>query len=310
MRPAAPRSIAAALVLAIPLAAGCSPGGSSTAPLDGLLLVTGDLDATSLQAWFEDTPPGDGVDVVVPDRTTWVAAGRADVLAVSLADGSLRISGPVRAGDKPSWQQPKATLVTGEQAAGPMYFPSWDPEGGRVAALAGPLDADPRLVLIDPSVDSAFEIDLGQPVTAAPPAWVGPDVVAIVTGPDDAPTSILVDTTSGDGTPGPSGARLLASSADGKMLAAVEPGAEPIVVRATTAWLDRGGAIVASVDPPEGAVSVASMALDATGQRLAVAWLERGGSVRVECYDGSDDWRRVASPPTDGAAGAVVAWFR
>ena len=247
---------------------------------------------------------------MVPDRTTWMAAGRADVLVVSLADGSLRISDPVRAGDEPSWQTPKATLASGDQAAGPMYFPSWDPEGGRVAALAGALDADPRLVLVDPSVDSAFEIDLGRPVAAAPPAWVGPDLVAIVTGPGDAPTSILVDTTSGDTTPGPSGARLLATSADGETVAAVEPGAEPVVVRTTAAWLDRGGAIVASVDPPEGAVAVTSMALDATGDRLAVAWLEQGGTIRIECYDGSDDWRRVASPPADGAAGAVVAWFR
>ena len=309
MRPAASRSLAAVLVLGILLVAGCVAGGSSPA-LEGLLLLTGDLESTGLQAWFEDTPAGDGVDIVVPDRTTWVAAGRADVLVVSLADGSLRFSDPVRAGDKPDWQPPQATLVTGDQAEGPMYFPSWDPEGGRVAALAGALDADPRLVLIDPSVDSAFEIDLGRPVAAAPPAWVGPDLVAVVTGPGDAPTSILVDTTSSDTTPGPSGARLLATSADGETLAAVEPGAEPVVVRTTAAWLDRGGAIVASVDPPDGAVSVTSMALDATGDRLAVAWLEAGGSIRIECYDGSDDWRRVTSPSADGAAGAVVAWFR
>jgi len=177
-------------------------------------------------------------------------------------------------------------------------------------ALGGALDADPRLTLIDPSVGSAFEIELDQPVAAAPPTWVGDDMIAVVTGPDDAPTSLLVDTTTGDVTPGPSGARLLATSADGRTLAATEPGDEPVIVRSTTAWLEGGGAIVASITPPDDAVAATSMALDATGDRLAVAWLDAGGAIRIECYDGSMDWRRVAGPSADDAAGAVLAWFR
>ena len=114
-----------------------------------------------------------------------------------------------------------AAGADGHQADGPFYFPSWDPEGGRFAALAGDLDDEPRLTLIDPSARSAFEIDLGRPVVAAPPAWVGDDLVAVAVGDAAAPASILVDTTTGEIADGPAGGRLFATSADGRTIAVV-----------------------------------------------------------------------------------------
>jgi hypothetical protein len=128
--------------------------------------------------------------------------------------------------------------------------------------------------------------------------------------------SVLVDTASGTVTAGPSGARLLATSADGTRLAAAEGGAdggtERIVVRSTKAWLDEGAAIIAIIEPPTDAVVAISMALDATGDRLAVTWIQRGDAiaVAVAIYDGSLEWKRVAGPATDDAEGGVVAWFR
>ena len=124
------------------------------------------------------------------------------------------------------------------------------------------------------------------------------------------PTSVLVDPTSSALTAGPSGARLLAASADGATLAVAEAGSDRIVIRSTTAWLDGGAAIVAIVEAPPDAVAAISMALDAGGDRLAVAWVQRDDAIAIGIYDGSREWVRVAGPSAEDAAGAVLAWFR
>lgn len=305
-----PLAATAGLVLGILLVGGCSTDQVDAPRLDGLLVLAGDTGGANLRMWRGDDPVGGGEPLAVPDGTKWVAAGRADVLVVSLADGTLRISQPIRTGEEPTWTQPDAALDSGDQAAGPVYFPTWDPGGGHLAVLAGDLDVDPRLTLVDPSAGSAVEIDLGQPVAAAPPAWVDADRVAVVTGPDDAPTSILVDAKTGKVSPGRPGARLVATSADGRTVAVAQSGAKPIVIRSTKAWLTGGGATVAVIDPPEDAVAATSMALDATGGRLAVAWLEAGGTIRITCYEAAREWQPIVGPPAEGAAGAVIAWFR
>ena len=307
MRPVASRPLAAACLLAVMVLGGCGPDRPSESRLDGLLLLAGDTSQTDLRTWTRrdaDRP------IEIPDGATWVAAGRADVLALGLADGTIAISDPIRANRGPTWEDAMVTLATGAEAVGPFAFPVWDPDGGRVAAVAGDFDADPRLALIDPSDWTASEVELGRPVGHAPPAWVGPDLVAIVTGTDEAPTSVLVDTEAGTVTAGPAGARLLATSADGTTLAAAEGGSQRIEIRSTTAWLDGGAAILAVVDPPPDAVAAISMALDATGDRLAVAWVQRDDAIAIAIYDASLEWKRVAGPATDDAAGAVLAWFR
>ena len=111
--------------------------------------------------------------------------------------------------------------------------------------------------------------------------------MAVVTGTDDAPTSVLVDPTASTLTAGPSGARLLATSADGTTLPWPRAGRDRIVIRSTTAWLDGGAAIVAIVEPPPNAVAAISMALDARGDRLAVAWVQRDDAIAIAIYDGS-----------------------
>ncbi len=309
MRPVAIRPFlaAAACLIALALIGGCEPDGSSGSRLDGLLLLAGDTSHTDLRAWS-----GQDADrpIDIPDGTTWVAAGRVDVLALGLADGTIRISDPIRPDRDPTWTKTEATLASGDAAVGPFAFPVWDPDGGRLAAVAGDFDAEPHLAVIEPSAGSASEVELGRPIGHAPPTWVGPDLVAMVSGTDDAPTSILVDTSTSGLTAGPSGARLLATSADGTRLAAAEGGTERIVIRSTTAWLDGGAAILAIVDPPPDAVAAISMALDASGDRLAVAWIQRDDAIAVAIYDGTREWARVAGPATSDARGAVVAWFR
>ena len=304
------RPVGAALAVVLAVVAGaCTSDQSPAARLDGLLVLAGDSDGGALRGW-DGSSEIDGVGIATPRRTTWVNAGRADVLAAVVGDGELRISDPLQAGRKPTWTEPDADGASGDPAAGPFYFPSWDPEGGRFAALAGDLDADPRLTLVDPSVGAALEIDLGGPVAAAPPVWVGDDLVVVLTGTAEAPTSMLVDTTTGEVSDGPRGARLLGSSPDGETIAIVGDDGDPVTIRTTAAWLADDGSAIGSIDPPDDAIGVSSIALDAKGQRLAIAWLTDGGVIRVAVHDRAAEWRRVAEPSLGEAAAAMVAWRR
>jgi hypothetical protein len=302
------RLLVAAMLVVV---AGCATDqAADPADLDGLLVLAGDTTSAHLSAWVDGATKDAGRAVETPDGAAWIAVGRANVLVAALGDGSLRLSDPAGdAGGGLDWRAVKARGADGDIAAGPFYFPTWDPDGGRFAALAGDLDTDPRLTLIDPSTDAAFEIRLGRPAAAAPPAWIGPDRLAILTGTAEAPTSILVDTTNGDIVDGPAGARLLAASADGKIVAMTDA-ADRVTVRTTEAWLSGDGSSIGSVDEPNGAIAATSLALDVTGGRLAIAWLTDGRTIDVAIHARAKDWRRVGVPTIGKAAGAVLAWFR
>ncbi len=311
--PAGPRSLLLAVSVAAAVMGACSIGQPSpVAHLDGLLVLAGNTGNATLRGWAAGAHADEGRDVATPDGTAWVAGGRADVLVAGVADGSLRTSAPVDPADAAdlAWRTVKAAGADGDEVSGPFYFPSWDPEGGRFAALAGDLDAAPRLTLIDPTTQSAFEIDLSQPVIAAPPVWIGPDRVAVLVGSDTSPASILVDTTTGDATDGPSGAHLLASSADGRTVAVAGAEGAPVVIRSTTSWLGDDESSIGTIDPPDGVVTASALALDATGSRLAIAWLGKDGKVQVAIHEQAAGWRRVAEPAVGDAEGAVVAWLR
>jgi hypothetical protein len=305
----------AALVVACAaiLAACSSPKPSAEAVPDGLLALVADADATSLVGWTAgNTKP---VAITLPDAdTTWVAAGRADVLAVTLADGKSATSDPVHLGKKLAWRTVKAVVPTGGTPKGPNYFPAWCPDGGRFATLAGDLAAGDaiRVVLVDPSVETAFEIPipLDRSVVAAPPVWIDPDRLVIVTGDAAEPTSLIVDTTTSETTEGPIGVRLLATSANGRRIATMAEQGAPVVIRDTAGWLAGDGSSIASVDPPATSSSAIAFALDSTGDRLVIAWAAKDGTVTVAVHDAHSSWRRVAQPPIGPARGAVVAWMR
>jgi hypothetical protein len=61
---------------------------------------------------------------------------------------------------------------------------------------------------------------------------------------------------------------------------------------------------------PDGFADAVSLALDATGRRLAIVWLGENGEPRADVHDGNDGWRRVWSQPLAGASAAAVAWLR
>ena len=91
--------------------------------------------------------------------------------------------------------------------------------GSRRSPATCPAAARSIVVLIDPSAGSAFEIAIDRAVVAAPPVWIDPDRLVVVTGDAAAPLAAIVDTTTSEVTDGPSGDRLLAASGDGKRIA-------------------------------------------------------------------------------------------
>lgn len=292
---------------------GCAnPQPSEETAPDGLLaLVAGADDATTFTGW--DAAGGSGTAIRLPTGgAVWVSAGLADVLVATNAAGKTATSDPVHLGEPVAWRPVTAKDPTGATPDGPDYFAMWDPEGGRFATLAGDLLSGDgiRVVLIDPSVKSAFEIPIGRPVVAAPPAWIDGDRLVLVTGDAAAPTSAIVETTTGEIVDGPSGARLLAVSVNGRRVATMAGQGAPLMIRDVAGWLVGDGSSIASIAPPSGSTTAISFALDATGQRLAIAWATNDGAVTVAVHDSRSDWRRVAQPKIGPAKGAVVAWLR
>ena len=202
--------------------------------------------------------------------TTWVATGLADVLAATLADGTIATSDPLHLGKRLKWRAGQAGRPDRRPRTGSGHFATWDPEGGRYATLSGDLlvGDDVRVVLVDPSVSTAFEIPLDRSVVAAPPAWIDSDRFVVVTGDAGEPTATIVDAETGELSDGPPGARLIATSANGRRIATMAEQGAPVVVRDTTAWLGDDGSSIASIEPAGEATTAIAFALDATGQRL------------------------------------------
>ena len=314
-RPQRRLAIAIGLVLVAAgavLLAGCaSPDPSADAAPDGLLALVADGGDTTLTGWTAGGTKG--VPIRLPNGDiTWISAGRADVLAATTAAGKTATSDPLHAGKPLAWRTVNPKDPTGKAPDGDLYFATWDPEGGRFATLAGDLlSTDPvRVVLVDPSLSTAFEIEVNRSVVAAPPAWIGDDRLVVVTGDAAKPTSAIVDTTTGEVTDGPAGARQIAASVNGRRVATMAGQGAPVVVRDTAGWLAGDGSSIASIEPPDGTTTAISFALDAAGQRLAVAWAADDGSVKLAVHDGRSDWRRVAQPAIGKARGAVVGWLR
>ena len=302
--------LVAALGVLMALSACTSTAVESAPPsFDGLLLLTGDLRAsTSLEACVGSPCRMEAVDA--PDGTTWVSSGVGGELVATLVDATLRTRAPTKAGSSPAWREPKLADATGTPIDGPFAFPSWDPSGDRFVAIAGQLDAGPRLAVVDAFDGTTTQPEIGPSVLPAPPVWAGGRRVVVVTGTDDDLMSEVVDVATGSIVPGPAGARLLATSADARFVAVAGAGNGPVTVRVTTDWLGGGGPTIASIQPPDGAVAVTSLALDLDGSRLAIAWQMDGGAVRVFAYARLGSWAPTDITADRNVPGAVVAWSR
>jgi hypothetical protein len=322
------RSAAWAIVLAIGVAvasllAACSPEptGGDASVLDGILTLSADEDgAASLALWTATS--SDEVDIreiALPGpATAWVSVGRASVLAATNLDGTVHTSDPVdaRMSDDElaelDWRPVEATDPDGDALAEPAWFATWDPEGGRYAAISGDLPAGSELglALVDPTTHGLLELTVDQPLLAAPPVWLDDDRVALIGGATTEPTALIVDATTGAIEVGPTGDRRIATSLDTDVVATSAGPGSSVDIAATSAWLEGSDASTGSIDAPDEDTTAISMALDRTGVRLAIVWVDRGGSVRLTVHDGTDGWRRVEDRPLEGVDAAAVAWLR
>jgi hypothetical protein len=303
----------AALGLAVVLAvAGCaSPAPSGGATADGLLALTAGADRPSLVGWRNADPRGIPVDLPHGD-TTWISVGRANVLAATVGDAGLATSDPLHLGEALVWRFVDAEDASGSAPPDQGFFATWDPAGGIVAELVGDLasGAGISVIRIDPSVGTALAIPIDRQVVAAPPAWVAADRLILVTGDATTPTAALVDTSTGVISDGPGGARLVATSANLDRVATMAGPGEPIVIRDLGGWLAGETATLGSVEPPDGVSTAVAIALDTSGQRLAVAWSTAARAVELAVYDGRSGWRRTAEPTLKATRGAAIAWQR
>ena len=154
----------------------CSNGApSAEAAPDGLLALVADADGTTLVGWDDSgeepiqhhAPQGRddlGRHRAWPASSPrpWPTARRRratrSISASGSSGGRSRPVGPT--GDPGPWTR--------------HVRDAGIPSGGRYATLSGDLltGDDVRVVLIDPSVSTAFEIPLDRSVVAAPPAWI------------------------------------------------------------------------------------------------------------------------------------------
>jgi hypothetical protein len=210
------------------------------------------------------------------------------------------------------WTPVDAKDDAGVALAGPARFATWDPGGGRFAALGGDLPGggDATLLLVDTGSGKLTTIDLERPLLAGPPVWLDAGRVALLTGSPSEPAAIVVDVTNGKISAGPAGDRRLATSADGKVIATAAGAGAPVVLRSSKGWLADDGTSIGSVEVPDGFTEAISLALDETGDRLAIVWRAEDGTARSDVHDGTDGWRRVSSEPVAGTAAAAVAWLR
>jgi hypothetical protein len=275
----------------------------------GLLILAGDVRESNLTV--RDTADPDGRDVVLPGPTAWIAVGRANVLAANLVDGTLHVSGTLRGSSDLEWRPVSGTTVTGDPPDGPLYFATWDPDGGAFAVLAARFsDGDGlRAVVVDPGLDQAAEFPLDAVPVVGPPAWIDGDRLVVVTGEDRRRVATILDVTTGETSIGPAGVRLLAVSADTTTVA-VWSGDGPIAVHDTEAWLAEDGPTT-SIAAPNGVVGPAAIALDRNGGRLAIVWADRDGlPASVTIHVSARGWARAATIPLRGVRAAMVAWLR
>ena len=314
------RRAAATLALLL-LLSGCeAEAGSAAQPVEGLLVLrTGDGADLAVLAAKRDSEDGVAIHLPLPAvDIAWISAGKDGTLVGSTAGGDLATSDPVdprgSAADIAGleWTPVEATDEAGGSLPTPARYATWDPGGGRFAAIGGDLPGggDVSLVLVEPGAGKLSSIALKRSLLDGPPAWLDANRVALVTGSPAEPASILVDVTNGRVTNGPAGERHLAASADGRVIATSGGAGAPVVLRSSKGWVADDGTSIGAVEVPDGFTEAVSLALDATGDRLAIVWRAGDGTARSDVHDGTDGWRRVWSQPVAGTASAAVAWLR
>jgi hypothetical protein len=299
------------LLAASLLLLGCDGEPDADPQTDGLLIVSGELGAVELVVRDSHDPAGRVVELPDP-ATSWISAGRANVLMTTLIDGRTFVSDPLDEKADPGWRSVEAVGVDDRPVEGPLYFGTWDPAGGAFAMLGSDFGEGSglRIVVVDPALEGASVATFPDTTAAAAaPAWVDDDRVAVVVVTADGSSTLVVDTATGDAAPGPADVTLVATSADA-LMTALWRGDGPVEVLATDAFL-AGDPATIRLDPPDGARRPGAFALDEAGARLAIVWLDESDApLTVAVHERARDWSRTAQIGLDGAAVATVAWLR
>jgi len=293
----------------VAVAAGCEQPAEDATMTDGLLVLSGDVGSVTLRL----REGGRGRRIDLPDpATSWVAAGRTNVLLATLVDGRTYVSGPL-GGDDPEWRLVEPVTLTDLPPVPPLFFGTWDPPGAAYAQLGADFSegGGMRAVVVDPGLEQAVEVTVTDGQAApAPAAWIDDDRLVIVAAAGEDGQAVIVDSAAQETEQGPVGVRLVTTSADASTAAVWRGSGEPVEIQSTENWLAEQPANI-RIDVPDNAAGPAVMALDAEGERLAVVWTDGNGTpVGIAVYAASSNWGRVASLELGEAAAATVAWLR
>jgi len=292
-------------------AAGCETEPTDASAGDGLLVLAGDVGSVKLTVREDGGRRSRAVELPAPG-TTWIAAGRANVLLATVTDGRTFVSDPL-GDDDPAWRLVEPVTLTDEPPRTPLFYGTWDPPGSVYAQLGADFSDDRgmRAVVTDPSLDQAVEVPMEtRQAVPAPPAWIDDDRIALVSGNGDRTEAVIVDSATQESEPGPRDVRLIATSGDAAT-AAVWAGSDgDVEVLSTEAWLV-GDASGTRISPPAGASAPVVLALDDQGRRLAVVWADGDGTpTSISIHLASDDWARATTFDLGDASAAMVAWLR
>ena len=341
-----PRPTGAGSSGAVPTAQASAPLGAvlttpepSTAPTPsssrdgGLLLLAGRPGAMALQWIAGDlrTP----IALADPD-VAWISTDLAGRVLTTTRSGRAFLSGPLVPGREPTWRRLAIRVGDGATLPGPPSFGTLAPDGSQAAFLAadfasgGPFDV---LVVDVPggSADGTSRaLPVARPAEGAPPSWLDDRLVLLTRERGDAAGVTVLDPATGrvaDGPGPPSPASTgpprsgwsgpiaaLSIAADGSSLAVAEGFDGPVEIHLARPWLadePNEPAAVPLCPEPDGGGGLAWLALDETGQRLAIVRTDADGdATEVTVHEAALGWaesRRIALPA--GSVRAVVAWL-
>jgi hypothetical protein len=246
---------------------------------------------------------------------TWISGDGHGTLAVTEADGTIL----VRDSAATTWQtiDPGTSL---EPFHGRPVLATVSPDGRLAAIIASVETARASgILLVDPTTDeiSALPLDVG--LEGSPPAWLGSTILAVPGRDRDVPRIVVLDTRDGSTSTMAGAIRTVGVSPDGSIIALIRGEAAEVEVWRAGPWIAAGDGDTPPSDetrlavlrPPSGAVRPAAMALDASGDHLAVAWGDAdGATTRVTIHAGREGWAVVAMimiPAT--SAIPAMAWL-
>lgn len=307
-------ALLAAALLAAALAslfAGCAdqpPTPRPSAVAAGRLVILGGApDHVTLAVGPLAGPPHE-VPLPAPDAS-WLSADATGRLVLTLPDGSARRGSIPDPSGAVVWEP---ILVDAAGPAGTTAFVVPDPAGTRFAAIQAAFGtgAPSSLLLTDAVTGASRRVDLGREAHGWAPAWLGADRVAVlVFGPTDTPSVALVDAVAATVADGPPATGGIATSANGARVAILGADGRTLDVRSLEGWPGNAadpGARLARIDPPAVGVA-AALALDRTGDTLAVVWSDDELVPRwVGLYRSATDWGE-AGRLTWGLGGTMAA---